>query len=563
MKNVLLIAGVIFNLTNSACSKKTAGGIEVPANHPPVAALAATIKSINPFTVEFKVTASDQDNDALTYAWDFGEGTTKKGSATETFTYQENKAFTIKVAVTDGKSSAINLSTDINTTITTVTINASQKFQTMEGFGGFGAKDVYWSNGPFTGAQFVDDLINDLGLTILRDNIPTNFEITNDNSDPNITDLSKFNINNNTTGHDGKLADHLQFLKDMKTAGLQKLIVSIWSPAPWMKYNNKISNGTNQNSAPAYTNAPDANTNQLKTDMYQEFAEMCVAYIKIIKQETGIDVYALSLQNEPRFSQSYASCVYNGEALRDLIKVVGKRFDDEGINTKIFMPEDVGYFDGIKALIQPILNDPAAMSYVDIVATHGYAFDGVTAASTDAQTWQAMYNWGAPLGKPLWMTETSGFENNMDGAISLGKAMYTAITYGNVSTWVFWSLSQGTLDAYSLMSSSGAKSKRYYVSKNLYRYVRPGAYRISATAPDQSGVYPMAFKHDVENSQTIVLINDSTISRAIKLSGSSLPSQFSMHTTSDTDDCKDYGMINSSDGILLPPKSVVTLYKKN
>lgn len=563
MKNILLIVYVIFCFTNSACSKKSGDGTPASINHPPIASLAAAVKSVSPFTFEFKVTASDQDNDALTYTWDFGEGTTKNGGATETFIYQDNKIYTAKVTVTDGKSTPVYLSTSINTTVTQVIIDPSQKFQTMEGFGGFGAKDVYWSNGPFTSAAFVDALINDLGVTILRDNIPTNFEITNDNNDPNVTDLSKFNINNNTAGHDGKLADHLQYLKDMKAAGLQKLIVSIWSPAPWMKYNNNVSNGTTQNSAPAYTTSPGANTNQLKTDMYQEFAEMCVAYIKIIKQETGIDVYALSLQNEPRFSQSYASCVYNGEALRDIIKVVGKRLEDEGLNTKIFMPEDVGYFDGIKALIQPILNDPVAMGYVDIVATHGYAFDGVTAASTDAQTWQAMYNWGAATGKPLWMTETSGFNNDLSGAVSLGKAMYTAITYGNVSAWVFWSLSQGTLDGYSLMSSSGTKSKRYYVSKNLYHYVRPGAYRISATAPAQSNIYPMAFKHDTENSQTIFIVNDNTTSTAIKLSGSGLPAQFSIYTTSDTDDCKDNGVINTGDGILLPPKSVVTFYKKN
>jgi O-glycosyl hydrolase len=563
MKNVILITGIIFCFANSACSKKSPGGNITPVNHQPLASLATTIKSVSPFTVEFKLTASDQDNDALTYTWDFGDGTTKTGGATETHDYPENKTFTAKVSITDGKSQPVNVSASINTTVTQITIDPSQKFQTMEGFGGFGAKDVYWSNGPFTSQQFVNDLINDLGLTILRDNIPTNFEITNDNNDPAVTDLTKFNLNNNTAGHDGKLADHLQYLKDMKAAGLQKLIVSIWSPAPWMKYNNKVSNGTNQNSAPSYTTSPNANTNQLKTDMYQEFAEMCVAYIKIIKQETGIDVYALSLQNEPRFSQSYASCVYNGEALRDVIKVVGKRFNDEGLDTKIFMPEDVGYFDGIEAIVQPILNDPIAMSYVDIVATHGYAFDGVTAASTDAQTWQAMYNWGAPSGKPLWMTETSGFANDMNGAISLCKAMYTAITYGNISAWLFWELSQGTVDEYSLMSSSGAKSKRYFVSKNLYRYVRPGAYRISATAPDQRNVYPMAFKQDTENSQTIVLINDNTEGMAVKLSGSGLPVQFSMYTTSEDDDCKDYGAINSNEGILLPPKSVVTLYKAN
>ena len=174
-----------------------------------------------------------------------------------------------------------------------------------------------------------------------------------------------------------------------------------------------------------------------------------------------------------------------------------------------------------------------------------------------------MYNWGAASGKPLWMTETSGFDNDMNGAISLGKAMYTAITYGNVSAWVFWSLSQGTLDGYSLMSSSGTKSKRYFVSKNLYHYVRPGAYRISATAPGQSNIYPMAFKHDTENSQTIVLINDNSTGTAITLSGNGLPAQFSMFTTSETDDCKDYGTINTSEGVLLPAKSVVTLYKKN
>ncbi len=434
----------------------------------------------------------------------------------------------------------------------------------MEGFGGFGAQDVYWSSGPFTSPDFVNTLMNDLGLTILRDNIPTNFEIENDNNDPYNTDLSKYNLHNTTPGHDGKLDDHFQYLKDMKAAGLNKLIISIWSPAPWMKYNNKVGNGTtDQTSAPPYTNTPDANTNQLKTDLYEEFAEMCIAYIKIIKQETGIDVYALSLQNEPRFSQYYASCVYNGEALRDAIRVVGKRFKDEGLTTKIFMPEDVGYLDGVSSMVQPALNDDSAKQYISIIAVHGYALDGVTANSPDAQTWQTMNSWGAQYGKPLWMTETSGFSNDFKGAMDLAKAMYTAINFGNISAWLFWSLSTGNLDEYCLMSSSGTKSKRYFVSKNFYRYIRPGAYRISVSAPEQTNIYPLAFKHDIENSQTIILINDNTIDKAIKLSGAGLPSQFEMYVTSEVEDCKDDGAVNTSDTVLLPASSVVTLYKKN
>jgi O-glycosyl hydrolase len=562
MKNIFLITVIIFSLANNACSKKTSS--PPSSNHQPIATLSETITNAEPFTIDFKVNASDEDNDALTYTWNFGEGTTKEGKAEESFSYDANKTFTVTVKVSDEKTQPVNLSTTINTSITDVAIDASKKFQTMEGFGGFGAQDVYWSSGPFTSQDFVNTLINDLGLTILRDNIPTNFEIENDNDDPYNTDLSKYNLHNTTPGHDGKLDDHFQYLKDMHAAGLSKLIVSIWSPPPWMKYSNKVGNGTaDQNLAPDYTYTPDANTNQLKTEMYEEFAEMCVAYIKIINQETGIDVYAISLQNEPRFSQYYASCVYNGAALRDVIKVVGTRLKDEGLQTKIFLPEDVGWLDGVSSMVQPTLNDDSARTYTGMVAVHGYALDGVTANSPDAQTWQTMYGWGAQYNKPLWMTETSGFSNDFRGAMDLAKAMYTAINFGNVSAWLFWELSQQNIDAYSLMSSAGEKSKRYFVSKNFYRYVRPGAYRINATASEETNIYPIAFKHDTENSEAIVLINDNTTASAIKLSGAGLPSQFEMYVTSETEDCKDDGTKNSSGAILLPANSVVTLYKKN
>ena len=436
--------------------------------------------------------------------------------------------------------------------IAEINIDASKKYQIMQGFGGFGAQDVYWSNGPFTSARFVNDLISDLGLTILRDNIPTDFEDVNDDNDAHTTTLSNFHYNS--------LTNHLQYLKDMKAAGLNKLIVSCWSAPAWMKTNNNV-NGDKAD-APQYSTNPTSANNQLRTDMYEEFAERCVAYIKIIKQETGIDVYAISLQNEPRFTEPYESCVFNGESLRDLIKVVGKRFTDDGITTKIFMPEDVGYLDGVSSIVQPTLNDADARKYVSIIAVHGFALDGVTANSPDAQTWQTMYSWGAQYNMPLWMTETSGFSNDMKGAMDLAKAMYTAINFGNVSAWLHWQLSQQTIDAYALMSSSGQKSKRYYASKNFYRYVKPGDYRIQSSAPDSAHIYSVAFKNDTANTTTIILINDNTKDKTIKLSGNNLPVLLNKYITSANDNCKDYGVVKSSDALLLPANAVVTLYAK-
>lgn len=549
---ILLLSATFF------CKKKP-GDIE---NTKPVATLTASLTAVNPFTYTFTVNAQDQEFDPLTFSWDFGEGTKRKGNNIETFVYPVDKTFTIKVKVSDGNSDT-DARIVVDTKTYTIAADNTKQYQAIEGFGGFGAQMEYWGGGPFTSAAFINTLINDLGLTILRDNIPSNFEIINDNADPAVTDLNAYNITTATPGHDGKLADHLQYLRDMKNAGLQKLVVSIWSPAPWMKHNNKPGNGTaNQNSAPAYTNSPDGNTNQLKTGMYDEFAEYCAAYIKIIKQETGLDVYALSIQNEPRFSQFYASCVYNGTALRDVTKVVGARLEAEGLATKLFMPEDVGWFDGIKSLVDPVLADAEARKYVDMVAVHGYANDGVNPGSADAQTWEAMYNWGAAYNLPLWMTETSGYPDTQDGAVDLAKAMYIALKYGKASAWMFWALSTSTLDAYSLMNSAGVKSKRYYASKNFYKYIRPGAKRFEISSPDTDKLLPLAFDQPVDHSTTLVIINDNKDSGTpIRLTGTGIPSELTMFVTSKDDDCKNYGTVKSSEIILLPANSIVTFHK--
>lgn len=542
-----------------SCNKSSAENI---TNSKPQVSITAEMISASPVTYRFTATATDADNDPLEYEWNFGEGTVRKGNAVETYSYSSADLYQVKLSVSDKVNSPVEVSTQVSTKATGIVIDKDTKYQTMDGFGGFGAKDVYWSSGPFTSAEFVDDLINDLGLTILRDDIPTNFEIVNDNNDPLVTDLSKYNINAASPGNDGKLADHLQHLKNMKAAGLSKMIASVWSGPAWMKTNNKINNGTTQNSAPPYNPNPTAADNQLRVDMYEEFAEMCLAYIRIIKQETGIDVYALSIQNEPRFSQSYASTVYNGEALRDLLKTVGRRFKKENIQTKLFLPEDIGYLDGVSGMIQPTLNDAEARGYADIIAVHGYELDGYTANSPEAQTWQTMYSWGAKYGKPLWMTETSGYKNDWSGAMALAKAMYTAIKFGNSSAWLYWSLSTSKLDEYCLMSSAGEKSKRYYASKNFYRFVRPGDVRVKADVPETEKLYTLAFADASDQSTTIILVNDTEQSKAVQISGSGLPAKFTKYTSSATDDCKEDGVFESGKAFVVKANSVVTLKGK-
>lgn len=437
-----------------------------------------------------------------------------------------------------------------------LTLDLAKRYQTILGFGGFGAQNVYWSGGPFTSERFVRDIAEDLGCSIIRDELPTSFEIENDNPDPNQTDLSRYNLTQRVPGHHVPFGERVPHLRALREAGVQTFIASVWSPAPWMKWNNRLDNGTQQNSAPAYNRNPTSASNQLKVENYEEFAESCVAYCRLFRREVGVELYGLSIQNEPRFSQSYQSCVYDGDALRDVLKVVGRRFRKEGLPTKLFVPEDVGWLDGVRNMTLPILNDPEARQYVGMVATHGYALDGVQPASTDATTWQAMFGWGEPYNLPLWMTETSGFKDNHEGAMALAKAMYTALRFGNVAAWVFWSLSEGQASEYSLMGADGTKTKRYYVSKQYYRYIRPGAVRVEAKTPD-ADLLPLAFISG--GLPTLVITNLGTTAKAIRVKGDRASTQYKLYRTSPTENCVQAGAVKADDSISIPAQGVVTL----
>ena len=58
------------------------------------------------------------------------------------------------------------------------------------------------------------------------------------------------------------------------------------------------------------------------------YCEECAA-------EAGVDVYAVSPENEPEWPQWYVSCVYTPEEMRDVIIALGQRFETEGLDTKI------------------------------------------------------------------------------------------------------------------------------------------------------------------------------------------------------------------------------------
>ena len=82
--------------------------VEEPGNTAPVASPSATPNSGSaPLSVQFAANASDADGDALSYAWDFGDGETSTNEA-PLHTYLLEDIYTVSLVVDDGTDTATN-----------------------------------------------------------------------------------------------------------------------------------------------------------------------------------------------------------------------------------------------------------------------------------------------------------------------------------------------------------------------------------------------------------------------------------------------------------------------
>lgn len=444
----------------------------------------------------------------------------------------------------------------------TVTIDRSEKYQTIDGFGFFGAKGVWWDNASALYSDaWAEQVIKDMGITIWRTELyPPSTSAVQQDADWN------------------KEKPVVEGLAKTATANRVplKFIFTVWSPPADLKCaldanNNPLSGTPN----PGGTK----NGGTLDPAKYTEYGNWLADGIQLFKN-SGVDVYALSPQNEPLFKQSFNSCYYRPAdqypaMIKNVIPVVKTRFP----NIKVFGSENMlemeGGDDRPYFYNAALMKDAAALQNIDILAVHGYS-DGVspTSSSKLAQLWNTTKTeHKVPSGKPYWMTETSGYGDNWlgnnsqkSGALNLAMDINAALYYGNVSAWVWWQGSQNDgINEFSLMKATEQKGKKYYVSKQFYRFIRPGSRMVKLVSDQTAGVFGSAFENTGMNSFTIVLINNSDKLAKLNLSGANIPDNFDYYsTTSDSqNNCTKKSTTVSKNNIVLPPYSVVTLVNGN
>jgi len=439
-----------------------------------------------------------------------------------------------------------------------ITIDKTVTYQTIDGFGFFGAEDVWWATQNLWSDEWGDKIINDLGITIWR----------NEWAPPAIPGASQ----------DADWTKQKPVVQGLKAKADQygvnlKFIVSVWSPPADMKWLCNFSWAGDEN---ATRNAGIVSTknggtlNPAKFTDYANWMDSCVKSYKTV----GVDLYGLSLQNEPLFSEPYNSCTYTTAWYCDLLNNVVPQIKSSYPDVKIFGAENMLEMEGKSNNFpwfyhQAIKDNASANNNIDILAVHGYS-DGVTATSGSelAKMWaNHLQQFSVPMNKPAWMTETSGYSDTWSGsgttpgALNLAMDIYSGLAYGNMRAWIWWQGSEASgISNYSLMSNLTC-GKKYYVSKHFYRFIRPGAVRVKCIS-DDAGVFAVAFEHQSKGTNTIVIINSTSEARSVSIQGTDLPATYTIYkTTSGGSNCAEAGTVNSGgeNRFDLPGKSVVTL----
>lgn len=167
---------------------------------------------------------------------------------------------------------------------------------------------------------------------------------------------------------------------------------------PWSPPGEYKTNGTAQGG-----NADDQGNQRgkLREDCYDKFFPWLNTFLGWMK-EHGVDVDAVSIQNEPDWWVSYSGCLYEPEDLVKLVKNYAYMLDREKYNgVKLISGESLGF---TQNYTDPLMQDADCREQIDIVAGHLYGHAPLKYMKNSAVL-------AAKYGKEVWMTEHSSTDN--------------------------------------------------------------------------------------------------------------------------------------------------------
>lgn len=329
--------------------------------------------------------------------------------------------------------------------------------------------------------------------------------------------------------------------------GVNKYMVSSWSPPGWMKDNNSCING-----------------GHVLPQNYANLAALKIQWLNNAKTQLGFEAQIESVQNEPDHRATYDSCEWTTAELNSfVVNHLKPALTASGLTSRLMAPEASFYSNFDNAWGFPLLNDAGMRAAVSIVATHGYGrtdkFENPCASCTQ-------------FNKPIWQTEDSNLDGKYNGSIDEGLTwsteIYKALNTGRFSAWFYWWVMTLQNDNQGLLNVNPANDsviapKRLYVVGQFSRFIRPGSIVLGSTSTDST--LQVTAVRPVSGNVAVVLANTGRNSHTVTVSLTGLsnqPATVTPYRTSATENQAQLSSITVSAGsftITVPAKTIVTV----
>ena len=254
-----------------------------------------------------------------------------------------------------------------------------------------------------------------------------------------------------------------------------KLFASPWSPPAWMKTNGEMNHG-----------------GQLKPECRQAWADYFVRYIREY-QKRGVDIWSVTVQNEPAATQKWDSCRYSAGEEKDFVRdYLGPTLQKAGLGKVKIMIWDHNR-DLLVERASAAYSDPKASKYIWGTAYHWYCDDKFENLSLHHDAWP---------NKALFFSEGCQENGPHLGEWKVGERYaHSIINDFNrwCVAWTDWNLLldekggpnhvQNYCSAPIIADTQNDKvlfQSSYYYIGHFARFVRPGARRILCATPREA-----------------------------------------------------------------------------
>ena len=441
-----------------------------------------------------------------------------------------------------------------------IMVDPAREYQTIQGFG------VNYTGPYFRNDQkpMFDMLIDDLGVTMFRV-LPylvySNWEETNDNSDPQVMNWEYYNDRYShpifEAAWDG--------LRYPNSRGIRPVIALMGPVPPWMT-DDKAPPPRHKVCQP---NVPPNLQGHLNPAMYDEFAEEVVSMVEYARTQAHIDFEFFSPFNETDCYPPEGPRIDPDEAPR-VLDAVARRLKKEGLG-------DIRLAVADNAIItnnytDPILKDDELMKQVGALTFHTYGEDSVgpQVERVKASKYPRV---------PVWLTEYGDlndqdktFENQWKKfSLAANRRALTALNQGASAIFFFNAFDDyeecaKRLCYYGLFRSAShvySPKKSYYATRQLYHFVRPGWRRIGASS-EAPELTVSAFRGPSADSLVIVGVKEGGPTRfRIELPSTALgPVRWELYETTRDMDCQKVNTVPLREGVAeidLPAEAVFTL----